>query len=69
MRLGVGVLRALYASPRFKGRDRMIGALSDGFVQQPAALQHDDLRMYLERASTRSSRSCCMARASPRRSR
>jgi FkbM family methyltransferase len=48
MKMRLAALRALYAMPHIKGRDRLIGQLSDGFVARPTALAHDGLRMYLD---------------------
>jgi FkbM family methyltransferase len=48
MNLRLSVLRMLYSMPRFRGRDRAIGILSDGFVKSPTTLPNDGLRMFLD---------------------
>lgn len=47
MGIRVGLLRLLYASPRFKGRDRLIGALTASFAKKPVRLP-TDLMMFLD---------------------
>ena len=47
MHLRHAILRLLYATPRFRGRDRLIGAIASSFVAKPTRLA-DGLAMQLD---------------------
>jgi FkbM family methyltransferase len=47
MSIRVGLLRALYACPRFKGRDRLIGLVASTFSERPREIANG-YKMYLD---------------------
>jgi FkbM family methyltransferase len=49
MSIRVGLLRALYACPRFKGRDRLIGLIASTFSERPRETA-SGYKMYLDPA-------------------